>query len=124
MKNEMYMELESHLGDVLYAGWYGVTRQQGIGVETHSTKKVPTNEVIPMEILPDDNERYEKQGIRASDIIILWINNEAFIPVTFRWYNNLYNDGINETGGSNIGNWMYDHLHDYIRQRLIACGLI
>jgi hypothetical protein len=121
MKN-IYPELKEHLNEVIFSSWYRTNRQKGIGIEVHDQKKVPGTEVIPMEILPSDKGRYVRDGIQPEDIIILWINDDAFVPITFERYNDMYNKVFDDNEGEDIVNKMYDALDSFIKTCMERCG--
>ena len=123
MRSEIYSELECHLEEVLFAGWYGRSRATGIGCDCNETRFRPGNNAITTEILPSDYDRYEHDGIRMDDIVILWIDDDMFIPVSFEWYNDLFNRMMDATEGDKIENVMYTELTAYVNQRMEACGV-
>ena len=121
--NELYNELESHLEEVIFSDWFGFSRSSQIGAETCEIKRIPQNDVITAIILPSSMERYVKEGIRLEDLVLLFINDTAFIPITFGKYDEIYARGVGETGGSGIGNWMYEHVMEYMKERSKMCGV-
>lgn len=123
MMNEMYAELESHLEEVIFANWYGKSRATGIGCDCNEIRFRPGNEAITTEILPSDYDRYERDGIKMFDLVILWIDDNRFVPVTFEWYDKLFNRMMDASAGDKIENIMYTELSAYLKQRLEACGL-
>lgn len=123
MKSEIYLELESHLGDVLYSSWYGRSKAEGIGIDCNETQFRPGNKVITTEIIPSDYDRYEKDGIKIDDIIAVWIDNDRFCPISFRQYDDMYNGVVDATEGECVENAMYEALTSYLKQRMEACGV-
>lgn len=122
MKKNIYTELNEHLDEVLFGDWYGVSRTSRIGIETHEQKRIPGTDVIPLEILPADNDRYVKDGIQQEDIIIMWIDDNAFIPISFKKYNDIYDKVFDDNEGENIVNNMYDALESHIKMCMERCG--
>lgn len=122
MKKNLYPELKDHLNQVLFASWYHTSRRRGIGVEVYEQRRIPGTDVIPLEILPSDRERYIKDGIQPEDIIILWVNDDAFVPITFEHYNRLYEEVFDKSEGENIINDMYDALDSFIKECMVNCG--
>lgn len=124
MKNiDYYAEFSQHLNEPLFGDWFKISRSSKIGAETCEIKHVPENDVITAVILPSSMERYTTDGIKLNDLVLLWVNDNVFIPTTFEWYNDLYKKGMEETQGEKIGNWMYEHIMEFIENTCRTCGV-
>lgn len=121
--NELYNELESHLEEVIFSDWFGFDRSSQIGAETCEIKRIPQNDVITATIMPSSMERYTTEGIRFDDLVLLWVNDNAFIPVTFQWYDSLYNEVADATLGVKIENHMYDRLMGFMKETCETYGV-
>lgn len=121
---DFYAELEPHCNEPLFGDWYGFSRSSQIGAETCEIKHLPDNSVITATILPSSMERYTTEGIKFDDLVLLWVNNIAFIPVTFQWYDSLYNEVADATLGVKIENHMYDRLMDFMKETCETYGVV
>lgn len=118
----IYEELLDHTGRVMFASWFGFSRQNSIGLEQHSIKNIRNNDIVALDILPRDLTMYDRFGIRGDDLILIWVDDDKFIPVTVKWYDELFNTCVGKVD-TPIDKNMYDSITEFIKERMMMSGI-
>lgn len=97
--NELYQFLNEHVKEWHDAGWFNTSREQRLlpGNPLAYIQKVKDDEVL-LEMIPESITTYTREGIKGSDMVVIWADNYRFVPITFEEYDRLYNKVFDKRG--------------------------
>ena len=91
---EMYDILYNTLNQYNDAKWYNRSRSRRMISENRLF--YPYGDEYLIELIPKSLYTYAREGLKAHDIVIIWSSEYDFLPITFKQFNEIYDQEVDK----------------------------